>query len=105
MHGLCTAFALWCLVINSREISACIATERDALIAFNATIGDPEGRLNSWQGEGLGTLSSPVPVAERRFLGRYQPLHLAAAGSAISSPSVGRFDGGRMGESRSAACT
>nr|XP_051202877.1 receptor-like protein EIX2 isoform X2 [Lolium perenne] len=51
MHGLCTAFALWCLVINSREISACIATERDALIAFNATIGDPDGRLNSWQGE------------------------------------------------------
>ncbi|KAM0855543.1 hypothetical protein ACQ4PT_049703 [Festuca glaucescens] len=51
MHGLFTAFALWCLVINIREVSACIGTERDALAAFNATIGDPDGRLHSWQGE------------------------------------------------------
>uniref|UniRef100_A0ACD5ZX09 Uncharacterized protein n=1 Tax=Avena sativa TaxID=4498 RepID=A0ACD5ZX09_AVESA len=51
MHGLLTVLALWCLVINTREISACIAMERDALAAFNASISDPDGRLRSWKGE------------------------------------------------------
>ncbi|CAO2184497.1 unnamed protein product [Urochloa humidicola] len=46
-----TALALWCLITNTREIAACIAAERDALVAFNASINDPHGRLHSWQGE------------------------------------------------------
>lgn len=50
MHGLLTVFALWCLIINTREIAACITAERDALVAFNTSINDPGGRLNSWQG-------------------------------------------------------
>jgi Leucine-rich repeat (LRR) protein len=51
VHVLLTVLALWCLVINTREISACVATERDALAAFNASISNPDGRLRSWQGE------------------------------------------------------
>jgi hypothetical protein len=51
MHGLLSALAVWCLLINTREISACISTERDALAAFNSSISDPDGRLRSWQGE------------------------------------------------------
>ncbi|CAL4923146.1 unnamed protein product [Urochloa decumbens] len=46
-----TALALWCLIINTREIAACIAAERDALVAFNASINDPHGKLSSWRGE------------------------------------------------------
>ncbi|CAL5000802.1 unnamed protein product [Urochloa decumbens] len=41
-----TALALWCLIINTREIA-----ERDALVAFNASINDPHGKLSSWRGE------------------------------------------------------
>ncbi|XP_025821531.1 receptor-like protein EIX2 [Panicum hallii] len=46
-----TALALWCLIINTREIAACTAAERGALVAFNASINDPYGRLSSWRGE------------------------------------------------------
>ncbi|KAM3310207.1 hypothetical protein ACQJBY_031099 [Aegilops geniculata] len=52
MLGLLTALALWCLVINNtRGTTACIAVERDALAAFNASITDPGRMLHSWQGE------------------------------------------------------
>ncbi|KAK3122305.1 hypothetical protein QOZ80_8BG0667840 [Eleusine coracana subsp. coracana] len=37
--------------MNIREINACIVAERDALVAFNASINDHQGRLSSWQGE------------------------------------------------------
>ncbi|TVU04773.1 hypothetical protein EJB05_47907, partial [Eragrostis curvula] len=50
-HKVLTAMALWCLMINTKEIAACISAERDALVAFNASIKDPQGRLNSWQGD------------------------------------------------------
>ncbi|PUZ52495.1 hypothetical protein GQ55_6G274700 [Panicum hallii var. hallii] len=46
-----TALALWCLIVNTREIAACTAAERGALVAFNASINDPYGRLSSWRGE------------------------------------------------------
>lgn len=51
MNGLLMALALLCLTINFREIAACISTERDALVAFNTSIKDPDGRLHSWHGE------------------------------------------------------
>ncbi|CAL5013860.1 unnamed protein product [Urochloa decumbens] len=51
LEKVLTALALWCLVINTREIAACIAAERDALVAFNTSITDPHGRLRSWQGK------------------------------------------------------
>ncbi|GJN15572.1 hypothetical protein PR202_gb02495 [Eleusine coracana subsp. coracana] len=50
-HTKCSAVALWCLIMNIREINACIVAERDALVAFNASINDHQGRLSSWQGE------------------------------------------------------
>lgn len=50
IHGLLIALALLCLTINTRGISACIVSERDALSAFNTSINDPDGRLRSWQG-------------------------------------------------------
>ncbi|KAK1606754.1 hypothetical protein QYE76_030427 [Lolium multiflorum] len=51
MNALLTALSLCCLLVSTREISACIATERDALAAFNASISDPNRSLRSWQGE------------------------------------------------------
>ncbi|RCV32101.1 hypothetical protein SETIT_6G230900v2 [Setaria italica] len=46
-----TALALWCLITNTREIAACITEERDALVAFNTSLNDPDGRLSSWRGD------------------------------------------------------
>ncbi|KAL6900976.1 hypothetical protein ACP4OV_005652 [Aristida adscensionis] len=46
-----TGLALWFLLINTRGIEACIAAERDALVAFNTSISDPHGILSSWQSE------------------------------------------------------
>lgn len=51
MKKVLIALALWCLVINTREIAACFVTERDALVALNASINDPDGRLSSWRGD------------------------------------------------------
>ncbi|KAF0901114.1 hypothetical protein E2562_037971 [Oryza meyeriana var. granulata] len=51
MNGFLLALALLSLIINFREIAACIATERDALVAFNTSVKDPDGRLHSWHGD------------------------------------------------------
>ena len=48
MHKVLAAMALWSFIINTRWVAA----ERDALVAFNASINDPPGRLAGFVAKG-----------------------------------------------------